>query len=184
MKSSDRQAIINQPECGRRINEIRGERIKKIAGGQQANPEDWGWQAILYLRGRFICGGSLINNEWVITAAHCISSNNAPSDYSIRLGLHNRFNPENYSILRNLSDIIIHPNNQFDYRKFDIALIKLFVSNSLFLSKNMSNIKIKMSFINFLSCLFNLLTKFYRFVFRVKTMILKIKWHGQPVGEA
>ena len=133
-------SIINPSECGKRIDEIQVHKDQRIIGGEEANSGDWGWQAILYFRGAFICGGSLINNEWVITAAHCISSNNAPSDYSIRLGLHNRFNPENYSIMVNISKFIIHSRYNSSNLHNDIALLKLMVRTFFQLYfKNISN---------------------------------------------
>ncbi|RNA30605.1 hypothetical protein BpHYR1_027618 [Brachionus plicatilis] len=38
--------FINSPEYGRRKNEIRGKKLNKIVGGQQADLEDWGWQKL------------------------------------------------------------------------------------------------------------------------------------------
>ena len=43
----------------------------RIVAGGSANYGEWPWQVILYLA-TYDCGGSLINEEWVITAAHCI----------------------------------------------------------------------------------------------------------------
>uniref|UniRef100_A0A3B4YWT0 Peptidase S1 domain-containing protein n=1 Tax=Seriola lalandi dorsalis TaxID=1841481 RepID=A0A3B4YWT0_SERLL len=42
----------------------------KIVGGQSAAAGTWPWQVNLHRKGRNICGGSLINNQWVLTAAH------------------------------------------------------------------------------------------------------------------
>ena len=47
-------------------------------GGEIASNRDWPWQVGLQsLDDDFIfCGGSLIDREWVLTAAHCIVRNN------------------------------------------------------------------------------------------------------------
>ena len=45
----------------------------KIIGGYTCTQSSQPWQAAL-LQGplqRFLCGGSLLSDQWVITAAHC-----------------------------------------------------------------------------------------------------------------
>ena len=40
----------------------------QIVGGNEARRGDWGWQVLLTYYGtdgNFMCGGSLINNQWV-----------------------------------------------------------------------------------------------------------------------
>lgn len=49
----------------------------RIVNGVDSGRGEWPWQASLHYetsRGSFshICGGSLINNNWVVTAAHCV----------------------------------------------------------------------------------------------------------------
>ncbi|RNA20810.1 serine protease 27-like [Brachionus plicatilis] len=119
--------IINPTECGRRIDEIKGRDLNKIVGGQVTDPEDWGWQTALEYDGIFFCGGSLINSQWVLTAAHCfdiIGIQNL-SSFVLRFGLHDKENPESHSTTRNVNKIIIHPNYNNVNLDNDIALINL-----------------------------------------------------------
>ena len=44
----------------------------KIVGGSDASVGSWPWQVSMHFQGNFICGGTLIHREWVLTAAHCM----------------------------------------------------------------------------------------------------------------
>lgn len=47
----------------------------RIVNGQNAKPGQFPYQALLIVntrQGRAVCGGSLLNNRWVLTAAHCL----------------------------------------------------------------------------------------------------------------
>ncbi|XP_051830620.1 chymotrypsinogen B2-like [Antechinus flavipes] len=44
----------------------------RIANGKEAVPGSWPWQVSLQeSTGAHFCGGTLISNKWVVTAAHC-----------------------------------------------------------------------------------------------------------------
>jgi hypothetical protein len=32
----------------------------------------WSWFAAIYKDGRYLCGGTLINQQWLLTSAHCV----------------------------------------------------------------------------------------------------------------
>jgi len=45
--------------------------ITRVVGGVEAVPHSWPWMVSIHYDGRHFCGGSLINDQWVVTAAHC-----------------------------------------------------------------------------------------------------------------
>jgi secreted trypsin-like serine protease len=43
----------------------------RITNGYTADRGQFPWQAALYVDGSSFCGGSLISDRWILTAAHC-----------------------------------------------------------------------------------------------------------------
>ena len=60
--------------------------FSRVVNGQDANPHSWPWQISLRVRGRHICGGSLIRPDWIVTAAHCVDRDPSPSGYTVVVG--------------------------------------------------------------------------------------------------
>nr|XP_027211158.1 transmembrane protease serine 9-like [Penaeus vannamei] len=97
----------------------------RIVGGVTTGVNEWPWQAALMYGSQQFCGGSLINDRYVLTAAHCTESMRA-SDLTIRLAEHRLSTSSETSVVsRSVSQIIEHPDYQPGNEINDIALIKL-----------------------------------------------------------
>lgn len=44
----------------------------RVVGGKACQPAAWPWVVSIYKNGAFHCGGVLISDSWLITAAHCV----------------------------------------------------------------------------------------------------------------
>lgn len=109
----------------------------RVIGGEVAAQGAWPWQVALVLNGRPIsaeaqfCGGTIVLDTWVLTAAHCIHMQDAngiyrdlnPAAISIVVGT-NELSPGKGDVVP-VSAIFRHPRYNGDEFDNDIALIRL-----------------------------------------------------------
>ncbi|XP_026837837.1 serine protease Hayan isoform X2 [Drosophila erecta] len=72
----------------------------------------------------FRCGGSLIASRFVLTAAHCVNSDDSTPSF-VRLGALNIESPEPGYQDINVIDVQIHPNYSGSSKYYDIAILQL-----------------------------------------------------------
>ncbi|XP_034475772.1 trypsin beta [Drosophila innubila] len=58
----------------------------RIVGGQVTDIRNFPYQASIQLNGQHICGGAIIGDYFILTAAHCFEEPWSELDYSVRLG--------------------------------------------------------------------------------------------------
>jgi len=104
--------------CGKLSREI----DSKIVGGEEAKPHSWGWAVALFLGNRFFCGGSLITERHVLTAAHCAEISN---NINIHIGGHKLGQVEDGKVIARSQKIKIHDGWDRYSLSNDIAIITL-----------------------------------------------------------
>ncbi|XP_007542517.1 polyserase-2-like [Poecilia formosa] len=113
-ESSSQLSVCGQPPLNTRI-----------VGGAVAPEGSWPWQVSLHSSSGHFCGGSLINNLWVLTAAHCVPLGNAVPISGVYLGRQSQEGSNPNEQIRTAAQIIVHPEYSAATDDNDIALIKL-----------------------------------------------------------
>jgi len=106
---------------------------EKIVGGCKAKPYSWPWQAAFAEKSGWsgsyslICGASLIANQWVMTAGHCVEgSQDDPTKFRVKLGVFDRANnDEPGEVVAEIESIHLHPDYNPSTVEWDISLLKL-----------------------------------------------------------
>lgn len=120
------------PVCGESsssFDNVQHQRLR-IFGGGTSLPGLWPWQVALTVNELFHCGGTLIAENWVVTAAHCVYNRHTRKLFSyirVHLGVHDIKSGlrEPYVQSIDSNEIVPHPNFNWNTFDSDLALIKL-----------------------------------------------------------
>ncbi|XP_054681148.1 coagulation factor XI-like isoform X1 [Grus americana] len=100
----------------------------RIVGGTDSFPGEWPWQVSLHVklsRQRHLCGGSIISNRWILTAAHCVMSLENPNIWRVYAGILKQSEMNEDTPFFKVEEIIVHPQYKYAQTGYDIALMKL-----------------------------------------------------------
>ncbi|XP_051968311.1 serine protease 33-like [Xyrauchen texanus] len=106
-------------ECGR------PQMQNRIVGGSSASDGAWPWQVDIQNDQGHVCGGTVIKENWVLSAAHCFPNPNDISSYIIYVGrqkLHG-WNPDETS--HNVRRVVVPLGYTDPQLGQDIALVEL-----------------------------------------------------------
>ena len=130
----DTSAEVQCPYGKRKIKKVQS-RAKRVIGGSEAFPNSWPWMVSFIDKNGNLqqCAGSIIDREWILTAAHCFLYTGKPgplyNNYTFHLADHNLnfTDPQEYEV--QASKVYIHPKyvigDAVSPGDYDIALIKL-----------------------------------------------------------
>ncbi|XP_040284363.1 serine protease 56 isoform X5 [Bufo bufo] len=112
--------------CGQAISSPNNTIPKgRIVGGSVTSPGSWPWLVNIRLNGELMCGGVLLGDVWVLTAAHCFNGNINELHWTVVVGEYNLNEEETGKKVYQVNRIITHP--KFNQKTFnnDLALVEL-----------------------------------------------------------
>jgi hypothetical protein len=111
-------------QCGQTFQQPYLQSSIRIINGLQAKPHSFPWAVSLQYKGVHDCGGVIIDQWNILTAAHCLDYGNDLGNYVARVGAHDRYT-SGRSIP--IAQLIIHPNYDEARSTNDIGIIRLAV---------------------------------------------------------
>ncbi|XP_032994595.1 transmembrane protease serine 12-like isoform X1 [Lacerta agilis] len=123
-------SLLPMEDCGKRPLMDEKETESRIIGGHDAMVGSWPWQVSLQYYtvglGYFhLCGGSLITNNTVLTAAHCVKNFRNAAFWRAVIAVHHLHIQNVYTRKRRVSTITIHSDYDSERYEHDIALFTL-----------------------------------------------------------
>ncbi|XP_033620256.1 transmembrane protease serine 4 isoform X4 [Fukomys damarensis] len=93
----------------------------RVVGGQEASVDSWPWQVSIQYNKQHICGGSILDPYWILTAAHCFRKHLDLYNWKVRAGFDKL---DNFPSLPVAKIFIAEQNSSYPKEK-DIALVRL-----------------------------------------------------------
>uniref|UniRef100_F7C2Y2 Transmembrane protease serine 4-like n=1 Tax=Monodelphis domestica TaxID=13616 RepID=F7C2Y2_MONDO len=94
----------------------------RVVGGHESSVKSWPWQVSIQYKKSHICGGSILDHYWILTASHCFRISSVVSLWKVKVGIHYLYARTPYL---DLDKIFIVKRNIFNSLSNDLALIKL-----------------------------------------------------------
>ncbi|XP_039621683.1 mannan-binding lectin serine protease 1 [Polypterus senegalus] len=124
------------PVCG--TPQFSRTKVQRISNGNFVARGVSPWIAMLSKNGLPFCGGSLVGNKWIVTAAHCLhdpldSENSVvrssdlftPGSFQIILGKHRTRSRDDTEQVFHYKTSILHPQYKANTLEFDVGLLEL-----------------------------------------------------------
>ena len=96
-----------------------GKPIGRIVGGTEATPHEYPFIVALSIDGLYFCGGSIISETVILTAAHCLDG---AGFVEVTAGAHNQAKPEPTQQIITSRDLKVHEKWSSGTLDKDIAI--------------------------------------------------------------
>jgi trypsin len=93
---------------------------RKIVGGEATDIQNHPWQVAIITKVG-LCGGSVIGERWVLSAAHCFGASDRPDMVKFKAGVTSL----DEGIWSTVQSVVIHENYNSRPYENDVALVKL-----------------------------------------------------------
>uniref|UniRef100_A0A2K6QT24 Complement factor D n=1 Tax=Rhinopithecus roxellana TaxID=61622 RepID=A0A2K6QT24_RHIRO len=96
----------------------------RILGGREAEAHARPYMASVQVNGEHLCGGVLVAEQWVLSAAHCLEDA-ADGKVQVLLGAHSLSQPEPSKRLYDVLRAVPHPDSRPDTIDHDLLLLQV-----------------------------------------------------------